>query len=78
MAKKSKGCSKKNRKIVWYAFTFSGLIIRALTVTGLFTIASQLSSLKNESKIFNTCTEEQQAKGRSVSSAVSFCNGGDN
>ncbi len=77
MGKKSKTCTRsKNRRILWYGFTAAGLGLRGLAALSLFAIAVMLCSVKKESKVFNQCVEEVRNSGKSVSDAVSFCNGG--
>ena len=50
--------------------------------TGLFSaislgsISMSFCSIKKEAKVFNECVTEVQAKGKSISSAVHFFNGG--
>ena len=75
--KKSKNCSK-SRRILWYAFGAVGLGARGLTALALLAIALMLCTIKKESKVFNQCVEEVQNSGKSVSSAVSYCNGAGN
>ncbi len=77
MSKKSKKCAaNKNKRILWYAFGAIGLGARGLTALSLLAIALMLCSVKKESKVFNQCVEEVRNSGKSVSSAVSYCNGG--
>ena len=42
----------------------------------LGTISMSFCSIKKEAKVFNECVTEVQAKGKSISSAVHFFNGG--
>ena len=77
MGKKSKKCAPSNgRRMLWYAFTAAGLGARALAALALLAIALMLCSVKKESKVFNQCVEEVRNDGKSISAAVSFCNGG--
>jgi len=77
MSKKSKKFStSKTGKKLWYAFMASGLAARGLAAIALIVIAAMLCSVKKESKVFNQCVEEVRNNGKSISNAVSFCNGG--
>tara|TARA_B100000029_G_C17338777_1_gene874509 strand:- start:208 stop:450 length:243 start_codon:yes stop_codon:yes gene_type:complete len=77
MGKKSKKCSSsKSRRIIWYAFTATSVGAKGLAAIALLAIAMMLCSVKKESKVFNQCVEEIRTSGKSVSAAVSFCNGG--
>ncbi len=77
MGKNSKKCStSKSKKILWYAFGAAGLGARGLASLALLAIALMLCSVKKESKVFNQCVEEVRNSGKSVSAAVSYCNGG--
>ncbi len=76
MGKKSKKCSSsKSRKILWYAFGAAGLGARGLAALALLAIALMLCSIKKEAKVFNECVEEVRDTGKSISAAVSYCNG---
>ena len=72
--KKSKNCSNTKR-MLWYAFGVAGLGARGVAALALVAIAMMFCSVKKESKVFNQCVEEVRNSGKSVSSAVSFCNG---
>ena len=77
MSKKSNKCSTSNTKrIIWYAFGAAGLGARGLAALSLLAIALMLCSVKKEAKVFTECVEEVRNSGKSVSSAVNFCNGG--
>ncbi len=73
--KKSKKCSS-SRRLLWYVFGGLGLGARGLAALALVVIAAKLAPLKYEAKVFNACVEETRNSGKSVSSAVNFCNGG--
>ena len=76
MGKKSNKCSKnKSRKILWYAFGVAGLGARGIAALALLAIALMLCTVKKEANAFNECVEEVRNNGRSVSAAVSYCNG---
>ena len=76
MGKKSSKCSKnKGRKILWYAFGAAGLGARGVAALALLAIALMLCTVKKESKVFNECVKEVQNSGKSISVAVSYCNG---
>ena len=77
MGKKSRKCSpSKNKRLLWYGVTALGLGVRALAALSLLAIAMMLCTVKMESKVFNECVEEVRSNGKSLSSAVNFCNGG--
>ena len=76
MGKKSKKCSRKNRKGSWMVFTLLGLGARGLAVIALFAITSKLSPLQKQSQLFNTCVEEMVTIEDNIATAVNFCRGG--
>ena len=77
MSKKSKKCSSSNgKRILWYTFTVAGLGVRSLAALALVAISIKMYPLKYQAKFFNACIEESRNSGKSVSDAVSFCNGG--
>ena len=78
MGKKSKKCSVKNGRFLWYSFTVLGLGARSLVAISLCVIAIKLSPLETEARLFNTCVEERIASDNDLSEAVNFCKGGDN
>ena len=76
MGKKSNKCSSnKSRRFFWYAFSAAGLSARGLAALSLLAIALMLCTVKKEAKLFNECVEGVQNNGKSVSEAVSYCNG---
>jgi hypothetical protein len=67
-------CGGKGKAMFAYGIIQLGSsVVSALALTA---IALSFCSLKQESKVFNECVEEIQAKGKSSSDAVRFCNGG--
>ena len=78
MGKKEKKCSNKNKRIFWYALTISGLGLRALAAIALVLIAFQMTTLKKEANFFNSCVEENNKNGLTISTAVNICSGCDN
>ena len=76
MGKKQKKCSaNKSKRILWYLFGAAGLGARGLAALSLLAIALMFCSIKKESKVFNQCVEEVRSSGKSISIAVSYCNG---
>ena len=69
-----KKCSGKGK--VMFAYGILQLSSSVISAVALAAIALSLCSVKQESKVFNECIEEVQAKGKSSSDAVRFCNGG--
>ena len=47
-----------------------------VSAISLDSISMSFCSIKKEAKVFNECVTEVQAKGKSISSAVHFFNGG--
>tara|TARA_Y100001968_G_scaffold324523_1_gene364074 strand:- start:1672 stop:1911 length:240 start_codon:yes stop_codon:yes gene_type:complete len=69
-----KKCSRKSKAMFAYGIIQLGSSF--VSAVALTAIAFSLCSVKNESKVFNKCVEEIQAKGKTSSYAVRFCNGG--
>ena len=61
---------------VMFAYGIIQLGSSFVSAVALIAIALSFCSLKKESNIFNECVEEVQESGKSASSAVRFCNGG--
>ena len=72
--KDNKKCGVKGKAMFAYGIIKLGSSF--LSAVALASIALSFCSLKKESKIFNECVEEVQESGKSGSSAVRFCNGG--
>jgi hypothetical protein len=79
-AKKPKKCKNlsgsRGRRTPWYVFGAVGLAARGVAALALLAIAIKMYPLKQEAKFFNACIEETRNSGKSISSAVRFCNGG--
>ena len=73
-SKSAKKCNGKGK--VMFAYGIIQLGSSIISATALAAIALSFCSLKKEAKVFNDCVEELQASGKSLSSAVRFCNGG--
>ena len=69
-----KKCASKSKAM--FAYGIIQLSSSIVSAVALAAIALSLCTLKQESKVFNECVEEVQAKGKSSANAVSFCNGG--
>ena len=69
-----KKCGGKGKAMVAYGMI--QLVSSVVSAVALASIAINLCSVKQESKVFNECVEEVQSNGISASGAVSFCNGG--
>ena len=69
-----KKCSGKSKAM--FAYGIIQLSSNVVSAVALVAIAFSLCSVKQESKVLNECVEEVKANGKSVSDAVSFCNGG--
>ena len=69
-----KKCSSKGKAMFAYGIIQLGSSV--ISAVALAAIALSFCSIKQESKMFNECIEEIQAKGKSSSDAVRFCNGG--
>ena len=72
--KDKKKCGGKGKAMFAYGIIQLGSSF--VSAVALAAIALSFCSLKKESKIFNECVEEVQESGKSASSAVRFCNGG--
>ena len=75
-SKKLKGCSSSKR-LLWFVYSGVAIGIRGLATLSLVAIAIKLHPLKYQANFFNTCVEESIKDGRSISTAVNFCNGAD-
>ena len=69
-----KKCSGKGKAMFAYGIIQLGSSF--VSAVALASIALSFCSLKQESKVFNECVEEVQARGKSSSDAVRFCKGG--
>ena len=69
-----KKCSGKGKAMFAYGIIQLGSSV--VSAVALAAIALSFCSLKQESKLFNECVEEVEAKGNSSSDAVRFCSGG--
>ncbi len=69
-----KKCGKKGTAMFAYGIIQLGSSV--VSAVALAAIALSFCSLKKEAKVFNECVEEMQESGKSSSSAVRFCNGG--
>ena len=72
--KDKKNCDGKRKAM--FAYGIIQLGSRVISAVALAVIAVGFCSIKKESKIFNECVEEIQTSGKSSSSAVRYCNGG--
>ena len=72
--KVQKKCSGKGKVMVAYGIVQLGS--SAISAIALAAIALSFCSLQKEAKVFNECVEEVQANGKNSSTAVHFCNGG--
>ena len=73
--KEKKKCGGKGKAMFAYGIIQLGSSI--VSAVALAAIALSFCSLKKEAKVFNECIEEvQEESGKSISSAVRFCNGG--
>ncbi len=72
--KDKKTCGRKGKAMVAYGVIQLGASV--ISAISLAAIALSFCSLKKEAKLYNDCVEEVQARGKSSSSAVRFCNGG--
>ena len=59
-----------------FAYGIIQLSSNVVSAIALAAIAFSLCSVKQESKMFNECVEDNQESGKNYSDAVSFCNGG--
>ena len=69
-----KKCGRKGIAMFTYGILKLGSSV--VSAVALAAIALNFCALNKESKIFNECVEELQAKGKSSASAVRFCKGG--
>ena len=69
-----KKCGGKSKAMFAYGIIQLGSSV--VSAVALAAIALSVCSLKQESKVFNKCVEEVQARGKNSSEAVRFCNGG--
>ena len=72
--KDTKKCGGKGKAMFAYGLLQLGSSL--VSALALAAIALSLCSIKKEAKLFNDCVEEVEAKGKSSSNAVRFCNGG--
>tara|TARA_B100000214_G_scaffold234979_1_gene171760 strand:- start:2973 stop:3212 length:240 start_codon:yes stop_codon:yes gene_type:complete len=73
--KSKKKCTSKSKLMFAYGFIQLGSSV--ISAIALAVIALSLCTVKKEAEIFNNCVEEIEANGKSASSAVNFCNGGE-
>ena len=73
-SKKQNSCGGK--KNLMFAYGFIQLGSNMVSAIALVAIALTFCSIKNESKVFNECINEQKTLQKSTSEAVRFCNGG--
>ncbi len=71
---KKKKCPSKGNAMFAYGILQLGSSV--VSAVALAAIALNFCSLKKEAKVFNECVEEVQNLGKSTSTAVRFCNGG--
>jgi len=72
--KDTKKCGSKGKVMLTYGIIQLGTGL--VSAISLGAIALSFCSIKKEAKVFNECVTEVQAKGKSISSAVHFFNGG--
>ena len=72
--KDTKKCGSKGKVMFTYGIIQLGTGL--ISAISLGAISLSFCSIKKEAKVFNECVTEVQAKGKSISSAVHFCNGG--
>ena len=72
--KDKKKCGNKGKVMFTYGIIQLGTGL--VSAISLAAISLSFCSIKKEAKVFNECVKEVQAKGKSISSAVHFCNGG--
>ena len=70
---KNKCGSKRNAMFAYGIIQLGSSVISSIALTA---IALSFGSVKQEAKFFNECVNEVTVNGKSSSSAVSFCNGG--
>ena len=72
--KTSNKCGGKNKAMLAYGvIQISATVVSAISLAA---IALGLCAVQQESKAFNGCVQEVIAEGKTNSSAVRFCNGG--
>ena len=69
-----KHCGNKKGAMLAYGVIQLGTSV--ISALSLAAIALSFCSVKQEAKVFTNCLEEVRETGRSISSAVRFCNGG--
>ncbi len=69
-----KNCGNKKRAMLAYGVTQLGTSV--VSALSLAAIALSFCSIKQEAKVFTNCVEEVRGSGKSTSTAVNFCNGG--
>jgi len=74
--KEKKKCGGKGKAMFAYGIIQLGSSV--ISAVALAAIALSFCSFKKETNVFNECVEEIKASGQSTSSAVRFCNGGNN
>ena len=74
MTDETQKCGKNKRIMLVYGFI--QLASSAVSALALAAIALGFCSIMKESKVFNECVAEVKESGKSTSSAVRFCNGG--
>ena len=72
--KDKKNCGAKRKAM--FAYGIIQLSSTIISASALAAIAISFCSIKKEAKIFNECVEEIKSSGKSSSSAVRYCNGG--
>ena len=72
--KNKKKCSSKGQVMFTYGIIQLGTGL--VSAISLAAISLSFCSIKKEATVFNECVKEVQANGKSISSAVHFCNGG--
>ena len=72
--KDKKKCRGQGKAMFLYGIIQLGSSV--ISAIALSAIALNFFSLKKEANVFHECVEDIQANGKSLSSAVRFCNGG--
>ncbi len=72
--KEKKQCGSKKGAMLAYGIIQLGTSV--VSALSLAAIALSFCSVKQEAKVFTNCVEEVRENGKSASSAVRFCNGG--
>ena len=73
--KDSKKCGGKKK--IMFAYGFIQLGSSFVSAIALAAIAFGFCSVKNESKVFNSCVTEIVENGSTNAEAVRYCNGGE-